>query len=122
LDMASINDVRKIIARLPGERQTLFFSATMPAEVTALAKSILRDPARVEVTPAATTAENVAQSVYFVDKADKRALLAHLLHTDRAMSRVLVFSRTKHGANRIARDLQRAHVGADANHAHKRPA
>jgi ATP-dependent RNA helicase RhlE len=119
LDMGFIHDVRKIIARLPRERQTLFFSATMPDEVTALARSILRDPVRVEVTPAATTAENVAQSVYFVDRADKRSLLAHLLHTDRAMSRVLVFSRTKHGANRIARDLERERVMADAIHGNK---
>jgi ATP-dependent RNA helicase RhlE len=119
LDMGFLPDVRRVIAKVPTERQTLFFSATMPPEVEALSKHILRNPERVEVTPVATTAEKIDQSVYFVDKADKRRLLAHLLLADRAMTRVLVFTRTKHGANRVVKDLEKAGIDADAIHGNK---
>jgi len=118
LDMGFIHDVRRIVERLPTARQTLFFSATMPDEVTALSRSLLRDPVRVEVTPAATTVDKIEQSVYFVEKADKRRLLERLLD-DPAMARVLVFTRTKHGADRVARDLERAGVGVQALHGNK---
>ncbi len=116
LDMGFLPDVRRILAALPKRRQTLVFSATMPREAQALADTILTDPARVAVTPPATTAERVDQSVYFVEKGDKQALLHHLLR-DPAISKVLVFSRTKHGADRIAKRLRASGVEADAIHA-----
>jgi ATP-dependent RNA helicase RhlE len=118
LDMGFIHDVRKIVAAVPRKRQTLFLSATMPDEVSALAKNILSDPVRVEVTPVATTAEKIAQSVHFVDKADKRRLLSHLLE-DAALARVLVFTRTKHGANRVVKDLLKDGYSAEAIHGNK---
>jgi ATP-dependent RNA helicase RhlE len=103
---------------LPRERQTLFFSATMPREAQELADNLLKNPETVAVVPPATTAERVDQEVYFVEKADKRALLVDVLR-DAAMRRVLVFSRTKHGANRIAEHLVKAGVGAEAIHGNK---
>jgi ATP-dependent RNA helicase RhlE len=118
LDMGFIHDVRKVIALLPRQRQTLFFSATMPKEAKELADNILHNPQTVAVTPPATTAEKVDQEVYFVEKGDKRALLVDVLR-DAAMSRVLVFSRTKHGANRIAEHLVKARIGAEAIHGNK---
>jgi ATP-dependent RNA helicase RhlE len=118
LDMGFIHDVRRVIGLLPSRRQTLFFSATMPREAQDLADRLLRQPETVAVTPPATTAERVEQEVYFVEKADKRALLVDVLR-DTAMTRVLVFSRTKHGANRIAEHLVKAGIGADAIHGNK---
>jgi ATP-dependent RNA helicase RhlE len=118
LDMGFIHDVRKVVAVLPRVRQTLFFSATMPREVQALADGLLTDPARLEVTPVATTAEKVAQSVYFVERGDKRALLEQLLRTA-DVRRALVFTRTKHGANRLADQLVRADIPALAIHGNK---
>src|SRR5215510_4837194 len=118
LDMGFIHDVRKVIRLLPRQRQTLFFSATMPREAQELADQLLKNPETVAVTPPATTAERVDQEVYFVEKADKRALLVDVLR-DSAMRRVLVFSRTKHGANRIAEHLVKAGVGAEAIHGNK---
>jgi ATP-dependent RNA helicase RhlE len=118
LDMGFIHDVRKVIRLLPRQRQTLFFSATMPREAQELADQLLKHPETVAVTPPATTVERVDQEVYFVEKADKRALLVDVLR-DAAMRRVLVFSRTKHGANRIAEHLVKAGVGADAIHGNK---
>ncbi len=97
LDMGFIHDVRRVIAACPRQRQTLLFSATMPQDIEELARSILIDPARVEVAPAATTAEKIDQSIFFVEKEAKRQLLVHLL-ANPAISRALVFSRTKHGA------------------------
>jgi len=116
LDMGFLPDVRRILAALPKRRQTLFFSATMPREAKALADTILVDPAHVAVTPPATTVERVDQSVYFVEKGDKQALLHHLLR-DPEIAKVLVFSRTKHGADRIAKRLRASGVDADAIHA-----
>ncbi|MSP25207.1 MAG: DEAD/DEAH box helicase, partial [Myxococcales bacterium] len=113
LDMGFLPDVRRIVARVPAVRQTLLFSATMPREIMGLAQSILRDPVHISVSPAVTTAETVAQAVYFVEKADKRSLLRGLLERE-AIARVLVFSRTKHGADRIAKDLVRSGVDAAA--------
>jgi ATP-dependent RNA helicase RhlE len=118
LDMGFIHDVRKVIALLPRQRQTLFFSATMPREAQDLANHILKNPETVAVTPPATTAEKVDQEVYFVEKADKRALLVDVLR-ESAMRRVLVFSRTKHGANRIAEHLEKAGIYAEAIHGNK---
>ena len=118
LDMGFIVPVKRIVAKIPKERQTLLFSATMPQAVHGLVTSLLKDPVRVEVTPVATTAERIAQSVLFVDKANKRPLLESLLK-DRAISRALVFTRTKHGANKVAEQLARAGVRADAIHGNK---
>jgi ATP-dependent RNA helicase RhlE len=118
LDMGFIHDVRRVVAKLPAKRQTLFFSATMPADVQQLADGLLHDPVRVEVTPVATTAEKIAQSVYFVEKADKKSLLVELLR-DRSVERALVFTRTKHGANRLAEQLERANITALAIHGNK---
>jgi ATP-dependent RNA helicase RhlE len=118
LDMGFIHDVKRIISLLPKKRQTLLFSATMPEAIQDLANSILIDPVRVEVTPQATTVEKIAQSVYFVDKSKKRDLLVHLLD-DRSIRRVLVFTRTKHGANRLVEQLDREGVRSEAIHGDK---
>jgi ATP-dependent RNA helicase RhlE len=118
LDMGFIHAVRRIVALLPAKRQTLLFSATMPDAVAGLAARLLSDPVRVEVTPAATTAERVEQRVLFVEKANKRGLLLELLR-DRAVARALIFTRTKHGANRVAEQLVKAGVRADAIHGNK---
>jgi ATP-dependent RNA helicase RhlE len=118
LDMGFIRDVRKIVATLPSRRQTLLFSATMPPDIARLAAVILDAPVRVEVTPAASTVERTDQLVMFVERADKRALLCAILR-DPALSRVLVFTRTKHTANRLAEQLVRAGFGAEAIHGNK---
>ena len=118
LDMGFIHDIRRIVAMLPKERQTLFFSATMSGEVTKLSASMLRDPARVAVTPQATTAERVDQRVILTEKASKPALLAELLKAE-TIDRVLVFTRTKHGADKVVRSLHKAGVAADAIHGNK---
>jgi ATP-dependent RNA helicase RhlE len=118
LDMGFIHDVKKVISHLPAKRQTLFFSATMPPEIAGLADSILTEPVKVSVTPVSSTAEKVEQSVYFVEKPDKRLLLTHLLK-DSVKGRVLVFSRTKHGADKVAKDLNKSGIKAEAIHGNK---
>lgn len=118
LDMGFIQDVRRVIKALPARRQTLLFSATMPEAIQELADHILIEPVRVEVTPQATTVEKIEQSVFFVDKKNKRALLEHIL-SDPAIRRVLVFTRTKHGANRLVEQLDRARIQAEAIHSNK---
>ena len=118
LDMGFLPAVKRIVALVPKERQTLLFSATMPQSVAGLAAGLLRDPARVEVTPQATSAERVGQTVLFVDKEHKRALLDELLR-DKAIVRALVFTRTKHGANRVAEQLAKTGVRVDAIHGNK---
>ena len=118
LDMGFIHDVRRVIALLPRHRQTLFFSATMPREAQDLADQLLHQPETVAVVPPSTTVEKVDQEVYFVEKNDKRALLVDVLR-ESAMRRVLVFSRTKHGANRIAEHLVKNQIGAEAIHGNK---
>jgi len=118
LDMGFINDVRKVVAALPKQRQTMFFSATMPNAVSGLAGDILSDPVRVAVTPQATPVERVRQSVHFVPSSEKRDLLARLLR-DPAIERVIVFTRTKHRANHVAEALGRLGIGADAIHGNK---
>jgi ATP-dependent RNA helicase RhlE len=118
LDMGFIHDIRRILRKLPARRQTLFFSATMPGSIQELADSILTNPKKVEVTPASTTAEKVSQYVYHVVKSDKRRLLIHLLREENIDS-ALVFTRTKHGANRVAQQLTRAGIQAQAIHGNK---
>ncbi len=115
LDMGFIHDVRRVIKSLPRERQTLFFSATMPKAVAGLANNLLTDPVKVEVAPQATPADRIDQSVLFVDKPRKDALLAELL-ADSRIVRALVFTRTKHRARRLAKKLTRLNISADAIH------
>jgi ATP-dependent RNA helicase RhlE len=118
LDMGFIHDVKKIIAKLPAKRQTLFFSATMPKEIASLANSILTNPIKVEVTPVSSTANTIKQEIYFVEKNEKRSLLLHLLK-NKSMETALVFTRTKHGADKVVKDLVRAGVAAEAIHGNK---
>ena len=115
LDMGFIHDVRRVIKELPERRQTLLFSATMPQAISQLSKKILRDPVRVEVTPESTTVEGIEQCVLFVEKSDKSKLLAHLLEAP-GIERALVFTRTKHGANRVVQKLERAGFESAAIH------
>ena len=118
LDMGFIHDVKKIVALAKGRRQTLLFSATMPPDIARLAAGILRDPIRVEATPPATTVAIVEQRVVFVERGDKRDVLCAMLK-DPALARVLVFTRTKHLANRVAEQLDRSGFRADAIHGNK---
>jgi ATP-dependent RNA helicase RhlE len=118
LDMGFIHDVRKIVARTPERRQTLLFSATMPQEIAGMARAILKNPVRVSVAPEQPTVEAIGQCVYFVDKANKRKLLLHLLK-DPEIESALVFTRTKHGADRVARELKKGGVRAQAIHGDK---
>jgi len=119
LDMGFIHDIRRILKHLPPHRHNLFFSATMPEDIAGLAGSILSNPARVEVTPVSTPVERIAQRLHFVGKTAKHQLLRHLLLNDPSIARVIVFSRTKHGANRIAENLEKAGITAAAIHGNK---
>jgi ATP-dependent RNA helicase RhlE len=118
LDMGFIHDVRKIVGMLPARRQTLFFSATMPRAIAALADQMLRDPAKVAVTPVASTVDLVEQRVIRADRAAKPAVLAEILQRE-AVDRALVFTRTKHGADKVVRGLVRAGIAAEAIHGNK---
>jgi len=118
LDMGFIHDIKKIIAKLPANRQSLFFSATMPPAIVELSKKILGDFERVTIKPQQATAEKVEQGVYFVTKKNKPDLLIHLLEKDPNDS-ALIFSRTKHGANKIVKQLAKADIKADAIHGNK---
>jgi ATP-dependent RNA helicase RhlE len=118
LDMGFIHDVRRIINAVPRKRQTLLFSATMPPEIQDLARNILINPVSVAVTPVASTVEMIQQSIFFVEKKDKPDLLEHLLR-DKTVKRVLVFTRTKHGANKVVKQLARASIMAEAIHGNK---
>ena len=119
LDMGFIHDVKRLLPLLPQKRQTLFFSATMPQEVASLARCMLHEPVRIDVAPEKATVEQIRQSVFFVGKTDKKDLLLDMLRKDRDSEAVLVFSRTKHGADRIARILFRAGIGSEAIHGNK---
>lgn len=118
LDMGFVHDVKRIIKLLPQKRQTLFFSATFPEEISKLANSMLTNPVKVEVAPVSATADTIQQKVYFVEKENKLDLLTHILKNDISDS-VLVFSRTKHGADKIARKLQSQKISAEAIHGNK---
>lgn len=118
LDMGFIHDVRRILEKIPEKRQTLFFSATMPPEISTLVAEILNNPVKVTITPPATTVDSIAQSVYFVDKNNKRDLLLHLLKQENIPS-ALVFTRTKHGADRVVKELTKAKITAAAIHGDK---
>ena len=118
LDMGFINDIRKIVSKLPIKRQTLFFSATMPKDIADLAHAMLRDPARVAVTPVSSTAERISQRAIQVDFAAKHAFLAELLKQE-PVDRALVFTRTKHGADKVVKALARAGIAAEAIHGNK---
>ena len=118
LDMGFLPDVSKVIAACPKQRQTLLFSATMPAAIRSLSREILRDPIRIQIASEAAPAERIDQSVFYVKKTEKRALLEHLLR-DQSVERAIVFTRTKHGANRVVEQLQRARIAADAIHGNK---
>ena len=118
LDMGFIHDVRKIVAKLPARRQTLFFSATMPAQNVRLSQNILNNPVKIEVTPVSSTAKTVEQAVYFVEKEDKRSLLIHLLKNNDIES-ALVFTETKFGADKLCNALQRENIKVQAIHGNK---
>jgi len=118
LDMGFVHEVKRIIARIPKKRQTLFFSATMPPAIQSLVQVLLTNPVSITVTPESTTAELVDQKLYYVQKSEKRALLHHILKNTPRES-VLVFTRTKHGADRVARDLNHAGFQATAIHGDK---
>jgi len=118
LDMGFVNDVKKVIAKVPQKRQTLFFSATMPKEIQQLADTILRNPEKVEVTPVSSTADTIQQTLYYVEKSDKRSLLIHVLK-DKSIQTALVFTRTKHGADKVVKDLHKVGITAEAIHGNK---
>lgn len=118
MDMGFIHDVKRLITKIPVKRQSICFSATMPYEIVQLLASVLTNPVKVEVTPETATAETVQQKIFHVEKKDKRALLIHLLDSSEIGS-ALVFARTKHGANKVAKELARAGIKSDAIHGNK---
>ena len=118
LDMGFIHDIKKILDKLPKERQSLFFSATMPKNIVELSSQILKLPKQVSVNPVSSTAETIQQFIYYTNKADKKNLLLHILK-DKNISQLLLFSRTKHGADRIARNLKKKNIRASAIHGDK---
>ena len=118
LDMGFIHDVKKIIMKLPAKRQSLFFSATMPPDIQKLAATILDHPVKVEIVPVVATTNLITQSLYFVDKSDKKSLLLYLLQ-DKSIKTALIFTRTKHGADRVSKDLIKAGIKAAAIHGNK---
>ncbi len=118
LDMGFVHDVKRVITKIPARRQTLFFSATMPQEIQSLANSILSNPEKVAVTPESTTADTIEQTLFYVEKENKRALLAHIL-ADQSIETALVFTRTKHGADKVVKDLVRIGIKAEAIHGNK---
>lgn len=118
LDMGFINDIKKLLKLLPAQRQSLFFSATMPENIVSLSRNILKDPQKIEVTPASSTAETIQQYIYYTNRTDKRNLLIHILK-EKIDGQVLLFSRTKHGADKIVRFLQKENIRAAAIHGNK---
>jgi ATP-dependent RNA helicase RhlE len=118
LDMGFIHDVKKIITKMPSQRQTLFFSATMPHEISKMIKSLLVNPVKVEITPVSSTVDRIKQSIYLVDKANKQNQLNHLLQ-DKSIASALVFTRTKHGADRVVKELTKVKITAQAIHGNK---
>ncbi|MFW5841099.1 MAG: DEAD/DEAH box helicase [Planctomycetota bacterium] len=118
LDMGFIHDIRRVVEKLPAQRQTMLLSATLPSAIRQLASSLLTDPARVDITPETPTVDAIEQSVYFVEKQKKTDLLAHLLDSG-SIQRVLVFTRTKHGADKVVKKLMRRNLQAEAIHGNK---
>ena len=118
LDMGFVHDVKRIITKIPAKRQTLFFSATMPSDIQQLANSILTNPVKVEVSPVSSTADTITQKLFFVDKNKKKELLVHLLR-DSTINSALVFTRTKHGANKVAEHLTKEGFPTQAIHGNK---
>lgn len=118
LDMGFIHDVKRIIAKMPSKKQTLFFSATMPPEITKMVKTLLVDPVRVEITPVSSTVDRIEQSVYLLENGKKQSLLNHILQ-DKSIVSALVFTRTKRGADRVTRDLSKVNITAQAIHGNK---
>ncbi len=118
LDMGFINDIRKIIAKLPSRRQSLFFSATMPDNIVELSRKILQNPRKVDVSPVSSAAETIQQYLYYTNKSTKKDLLLHILE-DPGIDQVLLFSRTKHGADKIARELKKRKIRTEAIHGDK---
>ncbi|TRX66328.1 DEAD/DEAH box helicase [Carboxylicivirga sp. M1479] len=118
LDMGFIHDIKKLLVKLPKERQSLFFSATMPPKILSLSQQILRSPKKVTVNPVSSTAETIQQHLYMTNKGDKKKLLLHIL-SDKDIDQVLIFSRTKHGADRIVRDLKQKKIACAAIHGEK---
>ncbi|MDF2686041.1 MAG: box helicase [Clostridia bacterium] len=118
LDMGFINDVKKIIAQIPNKKQTLLFSATMPPEISSMANTILIDPVKIEVTPVSSTVDAIKQSVCFVDRENKKNLLLYLLK-EKQITSALVFTRTKHGADRVVKELTKENINAQAIHGNK---
>lgn len=119
LDMGFIRDIQKIISKIPTQRQTLLFSATMPKDIVQLSTKYMKDPVKVEVTPESTTVDKIDQSIHFIAKEKKNDYLIHLLQENKEMSSVLVFSRTKHGANKIVKKLENADISCAAIHGNK---
>lgn len=118
LDMGFIHDVKKIISKMPSKKQTLFFSATMPPEIAKMVKSLLTDPVRVNIIPVTTSVDRIQQSIYFVAKENKQKQLNHLL-LDETIASALVFTRTKHGADRVVKELAKVKISAEAIHGNK---
>lgn len=118
LDMGFVHDVKKVLTLLPAKKQTLFFSATMPPEIQQLADSMLHQPAKVSVTPPSSTADTITQWLYYVDKQNKKKLLSYILK-DTAIQSALVFTRTKHGADKVVKDLHKVGISAEAIHGNK---
>ena len=118
LDMGFINDIKKIIPKIPSKRQTIFFSATVPDEIKKLANTLLRDPLIVQAGKVSSPAENVKQSVYYVEKNDKRALLQHILEKE-TIDHAIIFTRTKRGADKVVKDLNKSGIKAEAIHGNK---
>lgn len=118
LDMGFINDVKKIIKKIPTRRQTMLFSATIPAEIAKISKTILIDPVTISVTPVSSAVDTVKQFIYYVDKGNKQSLLKYLLE-DKSIRSALVFTRTKHGADKVVRDLLKSQINAAAIHGNK---
>ncbi|MBT5749666.1 MAG: DEAD/DEAH box helicase [Flavobacteriales bacterium] len=118
LDMGFIHDIKKLLEKLPENRQSLFFSATMPKNIVGLSSQILKFPKRISVSPVSSTAETIQQFIYYTNKKDKKKLLLHILK-DKDINQLLLFSRTKHGADRIVRDLKKNNIEAAAIHGDK---
>lgn len=118
LDMGFINDVKKITAKIPLKKQTLFFSATMPAEISKMSNSILINPVKIAITPISSTVDTIKQYIYFVDKGNKKNILLHILK-EKSIESALVFTRTKHGADKVVRELTKANINAQAIHGNK---